>query len=117
MENKKCNHKLFWQFYKIINFNKTFSSEKWVDFLCDKCHKKCNLKWEWYDVIKNNSIKKYLTYFLWLLPAIILIFLVAFWVMWSKTAILIVIAYHFWAMCYVFKSNKLKITKKWFFGL
>jgi len=116
MENKKCNHKSFWEIYKIINFKKTFSKKDWVDFVCKACNKKCNLRWEWYNEMKKSPVKKYFTYFLWLLPAIILIILVAFKIMCSLTAIFIIIAYHFWAMFYIIKSKRLKISKKSFFN-
>lgn len=116
MPNKKCDHKSFWEIYKIINFRRTFSSKSWIDFKCKVCHKKCNAKWEWYNEMHKNPVKKYLTYFLWMLPAIILIFLVAFKFMCSFTAIIIIIIFHFWAMYYIIKSKRLKITKKSFFN-
>jgi len=41
-----CNHLSFWQIYKIINFSVRFSSEKGRPFKCEKCDKKCVMKWK-----------------------------------------------------------------------
>lgn len=112
----KCEHKSFWEMYKIINFKKTFSVEKWIDFQCSTCNKKCNVKWRGYNEMNENSIKKYFIYFLWLFPAIILIILVAAGVICSLIAIWLITFFHFWAMYYIINSSRLEIRKKWFFN-
>ena len=109
---KNCKHISFWNIYKVINFNKTFNSNNWITFKCDKCDTKCILKWKWYKKMKESFIKKILTYFLWLLPAIILIILVASWKIHFLLAISIIIAFHFVAMYYIINSDRLKISDK-----
>lgn len=112
MKIKNCKHNSFWEIYKVINFNKTFIAENGVEFKCDKCKKKCVLKWKWYKKIKHNSVKRFFTSLLWLLPAIILIALVANWNMNFLIAIWIITVFHFAAMIYIINSDRLKITEK-----
>jgi hypothetical protein len=112
MWNKKCNHLSFWQIYKIINFNVKFIDKEWRVFKCNKCNKKCVLSWKWYKEMKKNGFNKAAIYFLWLLPALILMYKVANLELNYLIAILLVIIYHFWAMCYIIDSPRLKITEK-----
>ena len=110
MKNKKCSHIKFWQIYKIINFNKTFWKKKGREFKCEICHEKCKLKWKWYE--KINNIVRFFTYLLWLLPAIILILLVACGKLNFLIAILIITVFHFLAMYFIINSRRLQIEKK-----
>lgn len=110
--NKKCNHVSFWDIYKVINFHKSFPGKSWREYDCTKCWKKCTLKWKWYKKMKKNPFIQFFTYFLWILPAIILIALVVYWALNYMTAIFIVSLYHFWAMYYIINSNRLKIKEK-----
>lgn len=112
MEVKNCNHKSFWQIYKVINFNRTFNQNEWIEFKCSKCNDTCILKWKWYNEMRKNLMKRILTYFLWLLPAIILILLVANWSLNFLVAILLITIFHFAAMLYIINSYRLEIVKK-----
>ena len=112
MKIKNCKHNSFWEIYKVINFNKTFSAKNWVEFKCNNCNKKCIVKWKWYKKIMQNNVKRVFTYFLWLLPAIILIVLVANWNMNYLIAIWLITIFHFVSMIYIINSDRLKITKK-----
>lgn len=112
MSKKNCNHRSFWEIYKIINFNRTFCEEKGRKFTCSKCGKKCKLKWRGYKEMKKSGFKKYLTYFLWMLPAIILIFLSVTQIISYWSAILYIIIFHFWAMYFIVNSDRLEIKCK-----
>jgi hypothetical protein len=109
MKDKNCTHKSFWQIYKIINFNKTFCWENGREYRCELCNKKCVLKWKWYNKMKKNFVIRFITYLLWLSPAIILILLVAYWMLNFLVAILIITMFHFWAMYFIINSSRLKI--------
>lgn len=112
MWNKKCNHRNFWEIYKIINFNKTFCEKNWREFICPNCKKTCVLKWKWYNKMQKSWLKKYLTYLLWSLPAIILIYLTLFQMISYLSAILLITVFHFGAMYFILKSNRLIIKEK-----
>ena len=112
MKNIKCNHKNFWEIYKLINFNRVFSDKDWRKFKCSNCWKKCVMKWKWYKKMKKSYIKSMFTYFLWLFPAIILIYLTAIFVINYLCAILLIIFYHLGAMYYIINSDRLKINEK-----
>jgi len=111
MKNK-CNHKDFWNIYKVINFNKKFCEKHWREFKCETCWKKCILKWKWYNKLQKSRIKKYFVYFLWILPAIILIYLSIIQIISYLLAILIITIFHFVAMYYIVYSDRLIIKEK-----
>ena len=112
MAKKKCDHRSFWEIYKIINFNRTFNAADWIDFNCEKCKNTCNVKWKGYRKMRNHPVKMAFTYFLWLIPAIILIYLVGTGKMHALTGIGLITTFHLGAMIYVINSKRLKITKK-----
>ncbi|NDK08743.1 hypothetical protein EOM39_05900 [Candidatus Gracilibacteria bacterium] len=112
MKDKKCDHTSFWQVYWIINLHNIFSDEKGREFKCKNCKKKFAISRKGYKKINKNLIKRYGSYFLWLSPALILIYLVAFGYMHYLIAILLIIAFHFGAMYYIINSPKLKIEEK-----
>ena len=112
MSKNKCTHKYFWGIYKIINFSKNFCEKAGSEFKCEKCNKKCVLKWKGCKKMKKSWIKKYITYFLWLLPAIVLIYLSVTQIISYLLAILLIIIFHFLAMFYVINSDKLIVEEK-----
>lgn len=69
-KTKTCANVSFWKVYKIINFNRTFNDKGGREFFCEN-GKKCLLKWRGSDELKQNPAKKYMTYFLWMLPGFI----------------------------------------------
>lgn len=112
MKNKKCDHKNFWEIYKIINFNRTFWDENWRKFKCSKCNKKCILKWKWYKKMKKNPIKRFFTYFLWLIPGFLVIYLAFTQVISYICAIILITIFHFLAMYLIIKSDRLVVKEK-----
>ncbi len=101
----------FWQVYKIINIDRLFTLKRWVAFKCDRCGGKCIAKARRLRKV-DSIISKSFRYFLWLSPALILIFLVAFKKMNFAVAILLITLYHFWAMYFIIKWKYIKIMKK-----
>lgn len=112
MKPKNCIHRSFWQIYKIINFNLKFYNKKWKKFICESCWEKCKLEWKGYKKLQKGWIKKYIIYFLWILPAIILIYLAVTQIITYICAILIITIFHFLAMSYIINSGRLKISIK-----
>lgn len=59
-----------------------------------------------------NSKYRYLSYLLWLSPAIILIILVVLKIMNFLVAIALITIFHFWAMYFIINSSRLKVISK-----
>ena len=62
--------------------------------------------------MKKSGVKKYFTYFLWMLPAIILIYLSVAEIMSYWWAIIVITIFHFVAMYYIIHSDRLVIKCK-----
>ncbi len=62
--------------------------------------------------MKNNIFKSFVIYFLWMLPALVIIYKVAIWELNYLIAIGLMIVYHFGAMIYIIDSPRLKIEEK-----
>ncbi len=110
MKEKACDHLSFWQVYKIINFNRIFNRKKWFNFVCEKCHKKCDIVWK-----KSKKISFFVrvcSYFLWLFPALLLIISVILHYLDYKTAIVLITLFHFFAMYFIINSKYLVISSQ-----
>lgn len=112
MKEKRCKHISFWDIYKAINFGRFFARKWWIKIKCNDCGKMYLVKWKWYKKIKRSFIKSFLTWFMWMLPAFILIYLVATQVLHYMLAIILITIFHFWAMFYIINSRKLKFIEK-----
>jgi hypothetical protein len=112
MKTKKCSHNSFWQIYKIINFSSKFSDVNWRNFICKICGAKCVMKWRGYKKLQKSWMKKYVRYFLWLLPAILVIYWAVNWYIGYINGMLIITVFHFVSMYYIIKSDRLKISVK-----
>lgn len=129
MEDKKtCDHKNFWQIYVLMNTKKIWKN--WgVDFECQKCKRSCNALWERDKECENKKfLQKIVGCFLWMLPALILIWgVIIHYIMLllnprdlspfmvvlpAIVAIILIILFHFGAMYHLFKSKRLVITEK-----
>ena len=62
--------------------------------------------------VEKNTVKKYFTYFLWMLLAIILIYLSVVEIISHLWAIVAITVFHFGAMWYIVNSDKLEIKCK-----
>ena len=90
----------YFKIYKEIN---RCHLKKWMSIKCDFCWKDMVL-----DMKERNIFSRILSWFLWMLPAFILIFLVWSWKMNFLVAIVLITIFHFLAMYFLIKNMKNK---------